>query len=622
MKNQIKWFTLSLLIAMIFGAKAQAADTKKQYTLVVNGYGEYTLNDSSVTKKFMRNVEFHLRDNEGNEYYAEQQSMEGVNVMPVMTIRAENHINMPTYSKGSPFFLAKAGTWEFVVREDADGGVKLTVNPIHHVETEYIIYSNGPNKRYHFKNNKVTAKMTKGTFSIYRVDDFGLAEMGAAESNLENDLLYWEFSSNNNTIGFLPGNRTNGYKMDAEGTYTFILDTEHNTVSVRKPSYAAYDTKSNTLTFYADDNRAMHEANSDETVFDTDDQENRAAWLEAGVNDNITKVVFTPSFAYARPTKMDHWFKMEKLTSIEGIEYLNTSDVTSMYALFYGCWNLPYVDVSNFVMDKVEETIHMFTLYGDSEKTLIYLPKGTTAKDYVPSTAQLSNSFNIVETTDGVNYTCENFQLFDGFDFVVPKTFTATKATLNRTLTTDNKTTVYLPFEFNATQFGKVYAYNEEKTAKDSVVFDMVMSTTANTPYIIVPNGQEISAENVVVATTNIAEKTDTVPMIGVYKKAFVPQNDYFYDDADGMLKKVTADNDVAINAGNAYFMLGNGLSADAVKVVLMGDVVTGIESTFINQRSTLDAQRSWYTIDGHMFSSKPTQKGLYIHNGKKVVIK
>jgi hypothetical protein len=273
-------------------------------------------------------------------------------------------------------------------------------------------------------------------------------------------------------------------------------------------------------------------------------------------------------------------------------------------------------------MDKVEETIHMFTLYGDSEKILIYLPKGTTAKDYVPSTAQLSNSFNIVETTDGVNYTCENFQLFDGFDFVVPKAFTATKATLNRTLTTDNKTTVYLPFEFNATQFGKVYAYNEEKTAKDSVVFDMVMSTTANTPYIIVPNGQEISAENVVVATTNIAEKTDTVPMIGVYKKAFVPQNDYFYDDADGMLKKVTADNDVAINAGNAYFMLGNGLSADAVKVVLMGDVVTGIESTFINQHPTLDAQSPWYTIDGHMFSSKPTQKGLYIHNGKKVVIK
>ena len=110
--------------------------------------------------------------------------------------------------------------------------------------------------------------------------------------------------------------------------------------------------------------------------------------------------------------------------------------------------------------------------------------------------------------------------------------------------------------------------------------------------------------------------------MIGVYKKAFVPQNDYFYDDADGMLKKVTADNDVAINAGNAYFMLGNGLSADAVKVVLMGDVVTGIDSVNINKDEAHSENGAWYTIDGRMLSSKPTQKGLYIHNGKKVVIK
>jgi hypothetical protein len=29
-----------------------------------------------------------------------------------------------------------------------------------------------------------------------------------------------------------------------------------------------------------------------------------------------------------------------------------------------------------------------------------------------------------------------------------------------------------------------------------------------------------------------------------------------------------------------------------------------------------------WYTIDGRRLSGKPTQKGLYIVNGKKVVIK
>jgi hypothetical protein len=29
-----------------------------------------------------------------------------------------------------------------------------------------------------------------------------------------------------------------------------------------------------------------------------------------------------------------------------------------------------------------------------------------------------------------------------------------------------------------------------------------------------------------------------------------------------------------------------------------------------------------WYTIDGRRVGGKPTQKGLYIMNGKKVVIK
>ena len=29
-----------------------------------------------------------------------------------------------------------------------------------------------------------------------------------------------------------------------------------------------------------------------------------------------------------------------------------------------------------------------------------------------------------------------------------------------------------------------------------------------------------------------------------------------------------------------------------------------------------------WYTLDGRQLSGKPTQRGLYIINGKKVVIK
>jgi hypothetical protein len=30
----------------------------------------------------------------------------------------------------------------------------------------------------------------------------------------------------------------------------------------------------------------------------------------------------------------------------------------------------------------------------------------------------------------------------------------------------------------------------------------------------------------------------------------------------------------------------------------------------------------AWYTLDGRRLSGKPTQKGIYINNSKKVVIK
>ena len=60
----------------------------------------------------------------------------------------------------------------------------------------------------------------------------------------------------------------------------------------------------------------------------------KPTWL---VNkNNVTKVVFDPAFANARPTNCYAWFNgCENLTNIEGIEYLNTSQVTDMHNMFY-----------------------------------------------------------------------------------------------------------------------------------------------------------------------------------------------------------------------------------------------------------------------------------------------
>ena len=75
----------------------------------------------------------------------------------------------------------------------------------------------------------------------------------------------------------------------------------------------------------------------------------------------ITTVIFEPSFGSARPTCCRNWFyKMSKLTSIIGIEYLNTSEVTDMRNMFYYCSKLTSLDVTKFNTSKVTDMYGMF----------------------------------------------------------------------------------------------------------------------------------------------------------------------------------------------------------------------------------------------------------------------
>ena len=83
-------------------------------------------------------------------------------------------------------------------------------------------------------------------------------------------------------------------------------------------------------------------------------------WKNPNVT-NVTKVVFDPAFANARPTKCNEWFQnYVNLTSIEGIEYLNTSQVTDMHNMFYNCYHLQTTDFSGFDTRKVKDMSNMF----------------------------------------------------------------------------------------------------------------------------------------------------------------------------------------------------------------------------------------------------------------------
>ena len=147
-----------------------------------------------------------------------------------------------------------------------------------------------------------------------------------------------------------------GTKSLYEGTdgwknFRNIVEMENQVV---EQGYAVFDSETGTLTF------KYGEKPAGDNVYDTDNTD--YTWeSQAWDCSQIKKVVFDPSFAAARPKSTTHWFyKSESLTEIVGIEYLNTSEVTTMRGMFSGCGNLTNLDVHKFVTDNVTNMAWMF----------------------------------------------------------------------------------------------------------------------------------------------------------------------------------------------------------------------------------------------------------------------
>ena len=124
-------------------------------------------------------------------------------------------------------------------------------------------------------------------------------------------------------------------------------------------SYAVLDNAAGTLTF-------KHDANKPAGAFSLNEGETYPAWYDGdGTTEynknNITKVVFDPSFANARPTNCYAWFfACKDLATIEGLEYLNTEKVTNMNSMFSNCPSLTSLDLSNFKTQNVTDMTNMF----------------------------------------------------------------------------------------------------------------------------------------------------------------------------------------------------------------------------------------------------------------------
>ena len=106
-----------------------------------------------------------------------------------------------------------------------------------------------------------------------------------------------------------------------------------------------------TLTLYYDDQKSSRSGTS----------WSLSTYYKQDLMNTATKIVIDPSMLAVAPADMSLWFaNFKKVTAIEGLQYLNTSETTDMSMLFSNCLALQSIDLSNLNTSNVTYMHSMF----------------------------------------------------------------------------------------------------------------------------------------------------------------------------------------------------------------------------------------------------------------------
>ena len=279
---------------------------------------------------------------------------------------------------------------------------------------------------------------------------------------------------------------------------------------------------------------------------------------------------------------------------------------------------LAYIDLSATGITGMEVSRSAGPFKGVSEKTFIYMPAGNT-----------STEPNVV-----IGGVCANMQM-DGTSnapFQVAKDFTAAKATLQRTFKDGKRATIYLPYAISQATANALGSFYTFKGITGTTV-EMAKVTSgglkASTPYIYVPEGTIDKVE-----VSNAAVKTGTnlsLNFVGTYEKLMWPvdqKNIYCFVGEEkggfevGMFARMGAGS--WVSPFRAY-MRNTSVSAPSLDISWLEDddneqESSGIKTVTATEQDSKIGAKGWFSVNGIRMDGEPAKKGLYIHNGKKVV--
>ena len=341
------------------------------------------------------------------------------------------------------------------------------------------------------------------------------------------------------------------------------------------------------------------------------------------------------------------WARNKGLWSPQGITlgYTNTTD--QIYVTIYnaGGTGLEIADGKTLVNDYGEiwsGTLNNYQIGDINDRTLKPVMGVTLTKE----------DDNVSATFDGTSTTTVS----------IPVNVNVTSVTYNRTFTEGKPSTVMLPFSKDVGEIGGGTFYTfggvEKKNNKWVATMNAVTgSLTANTPYLFVPTGTSLTFIGGATLNTTgggncLDSDTEGWEFHGTYSKKLWNEgetHDYGFAATSG-----TSADDKSVEAGQFVRLTTNASAkpmrcylsyvggpnqaralprgAAATDEELPSSIIVRLvgsngETTAIGTLDTKTGEmtfdsEAWYTLDGVRLSGKPTKKGLYINNGKKIVIK
>ena len=417
-----------------------------------------------------------------------------------------------------------------------------------------------------------------------------------------------------------------------------------------------------TLTF-----RCGYKKTLGENEYALNSGENLPAWYTH--NNNINLVVFDASFANAKPTSCYAWFHdFKNLTQIEGIENLNTANVTDMNGMFKGCSNLAELDVTHFNTANVTNMNEMFsdcqtltTIYVSNEFVITNKGDGlfsgciklkgaiteydASKTDYTYANYKTGYFTKLVGKNGdekigaaGEPLATDNLVLEDDKDFVAYEPFAAKAASYSRPVKAGTTwATLCLPFEVSLANqnFRAFKLLSADDVAETVELEEIETSIEAGTP-VIIKMKDGATKLDFTVADMEIAKDVQTAETAnGNYQLQGLYTQKKFSKDTDNNCyivkgnklmnpaKLLGASTEFVGSKPFRAYMVDNS-SAPAAGARMFSISVGGSTTAIEQLESTADSKAEYYDLQGRRLQD--LQKGINIvkRGGKtmKVIIK